>query len=93
MASKTNVITAPRVLLSGHVEDVAGDTWDPPSCWSGLKITNRDRAVDFVQHFPVWRYPPGLDDKLCVMYSVGGYLSGGVNLPVQAVTTFEWKSQ
>eukprot|EP00171_Calliarthron_tuberculosum_P023233 IDg23233t1 len=76
-------------LATGEIVDIYGGTWDGPEAWAGMKITIADFAPNFVEYYPVWRYPEGLDYTLCALYSTNGFLHGGVGLPLSAVRTYE----
>eukprot|EP00171_Calliarthron_tuberculosum_P005892 IDg5892t1 len=80
-------------LATGEIVDIYGGTWDGPEAWAGMKITKADRAPNFVEYCPVWRYPEGLDYTLCALYSTNGFLPGGVGLPLSAVRTYEWRNR
>eukprot|EP00171_Calliarthron_tuberculosum_P016887 IDg16887t1 len=55
-------------LATGEIVDICGCTWDRPEALAGMKITKADRAPNFVEYCPVWRYPKGLDYTLCALY-------------------------
>eukprot|EP00171_Calliarthron_tuberculosum_P006849 IDg6849t1 len=48
-------------LATGEIVDIFGGTWEGPEAWSSMEITKADRVANFVEYFPVWRYPEGLD--------------------------------
>eukprot|EP00171_Calliarthron_tuberculosum_P022110 IDg22110t1 len=60
-------------LVTGEIVDIYGVTWDGLEAWAGMKITEADRAPNFVEYCPVWRYPEGLDYTLCALYSTNGF--------------------
>eukprot|EP00171_Calliarthron_tuberculosum_P017107 IDg17107t1 len=49
-----------------------------------MKITRADRAANFVENCPVWRYPEGLDYPLYALYTTNGFIPGGAGLPLSA---------
>eukprot|EP00171_Calliarthron_tuberculosum_P013804 IDg13804t1 len=67
-------------LATGEIVDIYGGTWDGPEAWICMNITKADRAPNFVEYFPVWRYLEGLDYTLCALYSTNGFLPGGIGL-------------
>eukprot|EP00171_Calliarthron_tuberculosum_P021902 IDg21902t1 len=77
-------------LATSEIVDILGGTWGGPEAWTGMKITKADRAANFVEYCPVWRYPEGLDYPICALYTTNGFLPGGVGLLLSAVRTYEW---
>eukprot|EP00171_Calliarthron_tuberculosum_P017715 IDg17715t1 len=55
-----------------------------------MKISRADRAANFVEFCPVWRYPEGLDYPFCALYATNEFLPGGDGLPLSATRTYEW---
>ena len=81
-----------RTLESGEIQDSFGNVHDAPSRFYGLNLMNKDNAADFALYCPVWRYPYGLHTDICSEYvNDNGYLPGGLNIPLYALNTFEWR--
>eukprot|EP00171_Calliarthron_tuberculosum_P007056 IDg7056t1 len=80
-------------LSIGEVVKLFSSTWDGHKAWYGMKISRSDHASNFVEFCPVWRYLEGLYYNLYALYATSGFLPGGVEFPLHAVRTYEWRSR
>lgn len=56
-----------------------------------VTVTKSDQATDFVDFFPVWRYPEVLDSFLCSIFAIDDNYPSEVGASFRAIHLFEWK--
>eukprot|EP00171_Calliarthron_tuberculosum_P006946 IDg6946t1 len=61
-------------------------TMADPARWGTHKLVTSEI-------FDIWGYPEGLDYQLFDLYTIIGFLSGGVELPLSAVRAYEWRNR